>query len=108
MPRMDRLSPHATTISTSADGKDICIVYHSTCIVQFNDDRIILRTGGWDSVTTRRKMNQAARQFSLCFEVWREKGISYVMSGYHSDPKPMLLVDGMTLDRRHCANQAAA
>lgn len=64
MARMDKLSGYATTITTSADGKDWCVVYHRTCIVQFNDSTITLRTGGWDSVTTRRKMNQAPQTSS--------------------------------------------
>ncbi len=102
MPRMDKLSNYATNITTSADGKDICVVYHSTCIVQFNDKTVTLRTGGWDSVTTRRKMNQASRQFGLGFQVWRDKGSSYVCKGHATATGAMPLVDGMKLERQPC------
>ena len=72
MPRMDRLSNYATTISER--NGNTCITYHETVIVEFDREHIILRTGGWDTVTTRRKMNQASRQFDLGYGVFRIKG----------------------------------
>lgn len=76
MPRMDKLSTYCTTIATFGDMT--CVTYHSTQIVGFDSREIVLRTGGWDSVTTRRKMNQASRQFGLGFSVYRKDGTSYV------------------------------
>lgn len=76
MPSMDKLSSYCTTIAT--DGDATRITYHRTPIVTFDADNVTLRTGGWDTVTTRRKMNQAARQFGLGFSVYRDKGESYV------------------------------
>lgn len=79
MPRMDKLSNHATTIATGEDGS-LQVVYHRTTIVAFNDAEIVLRMGGYDTVTTRRKMNQAAAQFRLPFTVYRDKGETYMRS----------------------------
>lgn len=76
MPRMNQLSTYCTTI-TNADERTI-ITYHRTAIVEFDGDTITLRTGGWDSVTTRRKMNQAAAQFGLHYSVFRDKGESLI------------------------------
>lgn len=76
MARMDKLSTYCTTIAR-ADERTI-ITYHRTAIVEFDGDTITLRTGGWDSVTTRRKMNQAAAQFGLCYSVFRDKGESFI------------------------------
>ena len=76
MARMDRLSTYCTTIATAGDLT--CITYHKTQIVAFDRLYITLRTGGWDSVTTRRKMNQAANQFGLGYRVHRDKGTTYV------------------------------
>ncbi len=76
MPTMDKLSPYATTIA--ACGDLTVITYHSTQIVAFDRHNITLRTGGWDSVTTRRKMNQAAIHFDLPFRVYRKDGCSLV------------------------------
>ena len=61
--------------------------YHRTCIVRllqrpeplatgtgYRLPTIVLRTDGWKSVTTKRKMNQAANEFNLPFQVWQHKG----------------------------------
>ena len=67
MARMDKLSTYCTTIDQAGDLT--CITYHSTQIVAFDRHNVSLRTGGWDSVTTRRKMNQASTQFGLGYGV---------------------------------------
>lgn len=76
MPSMDKLSTYCTTIAQAGDL--IVVTYRKTQIVAFDRRYISLRTGGWDSVTTRRKMNQAANQFGLGYSVYRDKGESYV------------------------------
>lgn len=76
MPRMDKLSTYCTTIATAGDLT--CVTYQHTQIVGFDKRNVVLRTGGWDSITTRRKMNQAARQFGLGYLVYRKDGASYV------------------------------
>lgn len=76
MGRMDKLSTYCTTIARAGDL--VAVTYHRTQIVAFDDRNVVLRTGGWDTVTTRRKMNQAARQFGLGYSVYRDKGESYV------------------------------
>jgi hypothetical protein len=73
---MDKLSTYCTTIAQAGDL--IVVTYRKTQIVAFDRRYISLRTGGWDSVTTRRKMNQAANQFGLGYSVYRDKGESYV------------------------------
>lgn len=72
MPHMDRLSSYKTTIETHNGMTRI--VYHSTCIVEFNNDEITLRTGGYKTVTTKRKMNQASQQFGLGYGVSQKAG----------------------------------
>lgn len=47
---------------------------HETDIVRFNDDVIVLNTGGWFSVTTKARMNQVAERFVLSFRVYSEDG----------------------------------
>lgn len=78
MSRTDKLSSYATTIAS--DGKYMVVTYHRTQIVKWNDSEIVLDFGGYDTVTTRRKMNQAANQFCLGFSVYRDKGETYVES----------------------------
>ena len=77
MARMDQLSTYCTTIARTPEGRTI-VTYHSTAIVEFDREQVTLRTGGWDTVTTRRKMNQTARQFGLGFNVYRNAGESFI------------------------------
>ncbi len=65
----NKLSPYATTIN--GDGLDTIITYHSTQIVKFNSEWIVLDSGGWETVTTKRKMNQASMQFNLGYQVYQ-------------------------------------
>jgi len=76
MARTDKLSTYCTTIAQAGDL--VCVTYHKTQIVAFDSRNITLRTGGWDTVTTRRKMNQSANQFGLGFAVYRDNGESMV------------------------------
>lgn len=49
------------------------VTYHATDVVTvFPDGEIILNTGGYFSHTTKTRMNQAANQFSLGFQVWQK------------------------------------
>jgi hypothetical protein len=43
--------------------------YHSTDVVVFNQDEIILNSGGWNTVTTKLRMNQASSEFDLGYHV---------------------------------------
>jgi hypothetical protein len=63
----------ATAIFTGDDGMTR-IIYRGTAVVTFNSDRVILDTGGWRTVTTKLRMNQAANQFGLGFRVQQKDG----------------------------------
>ena len=76
MPHMHKLSNYKTTWAT--DGKTGTVTYTHTEIVRWDADTITLKTGGWDSVTTRRKMNQTANQFGLEYGVYCRDFTSYV------------------------------
>lgn len=89
----NRLSNYATTISH--DGNYNQVIYHSTVIVKWDNDAIILNSGGWETVTTKRKMNQTAIQFKLGFQVYQEDYTWYVT--YKNKTVPFQ--DRMILDR---------
>lgn len=72
MPRSDKLSPYRTTVM--ATNSRIAITYVSTLIVDATPKAVTLDSGGWRTVTTKRKMNQAARQFGLGYRVEQSKG----------------------------------
>ena len=70
--------------------------YHYTDVVSFNEDTIVLRSGGWQTVTTKARMNQTANQFGLNFSVFQRKGSWFVdFNGETLD-----FSDGMTLQRK--------
>jgi len=45
--------------------------YHSTDVVEFDAERITLRSDGWQTATTKARMNQASNQFGLGFRVFQ-------------------------------------
>ena len=71
------------------------VVYHSTAVVQFDDDKIILNSGGWETVTTKTRMNQASNEYGLGFDVYQVDFTWYV--AYKGETIPFK--DGIVLDR---------
>ena len=79
MARTNKVGTHKTAIYQS-DGYT-CIRYHSTEVVRFNTDEIILNSGGWHTVTTKLRMNQASYQFGLGFCVHQRQFEWFVTNG---------------------------
>ena len=93
MGQLERVGTHRTNIVTLQGLTSI--VYHSTAVVQFDNDKIILNSGGWDTATTKSRMNQASYQYSLGFDVYQVNFTWYV--DYKGETIPF--ADGLTLDR---------
>ena len=72
MARADKLSTYRTTWHRNGDAGGV--TYFSTEIVRWNGSRVTLNSGGWQTVTTMRNMNQAANQFGLRFSVFKKRG----------------------------------
>ncbi len=51
------------------------VTYHATAVVRFDAKTITLDTGGWNTVTTKTRMNQTSNQFDLGFTVYQKDGI---------------------------------
>lgn len=67
-----RLSNYKTTVST-INGLLTCI-YVSTAIVQEGKGKLILNSNGYQTVTTKKKMNQFSNQYlNGAFSVYQEK-----------------------------------
>ena len=109
MPRMDKLSPYRTHWTDDGKGH-IVVVYVQTAIVTTTQDTVTLNSGGYRTVTTKRKMVQAANQFGLGYTVSQRKGewtvtrLGRSPEGYPSaDPKhgaiDLPFVDGITFPR---------
>ena len=77
------IKQHATTIFT--DDNTTYVIYHSTAVVKFYDkgktERIILNSGGWETKTTKDRMNQTAQEYNLNYSVYQKDYIWYVNYG---------------------------
>jgi hypothetical protein len=67
MAQMQRVSKNNTTIRN--EGLDTVVTLHQTEVVRFNKEKIILDSGGWDTVTTKTRMNQVSNEFGLGYSV---------------------------------------
>ena len=70
MAQQDRVGTHATRIAT--EGGETFVKYHRTKVVLFTKDTIILDNGGYQTVTTKTRMNQTSNQFDLGFRVYQK------------------------------------
>lgn len=86
MAQTKKVTGVATSIRTE-NGTTI-IRYHNTDVVKFDAQAVTLNMGGWDTATTRLRMNQASYQFGLQFRVYREKGETMVHHGFSAYPLP--------------------
>lgn len=80
MSQTHKLGTVATRVFTE-DGTTH-VQYHATRVVSFDSKRVTFRTGGWRTVTTKTRMNQACNQFDLGWGVCQRKGEWFV--SYHA------------------------
>ncbi|KKM66060.1 hypothetical protein LCGC14_1484950 [marine sediment metagenome] len=65
-----KIRGRATRITT--ENGTTRVRYHDTDVVVFDDETIMLNTGGWRTVTTKTRMNQTANQYDLGFSVYQK------------------------------------
>jgi hypothetical protein len=70
MGQMSKCKGRATTIVKA--GNDLYVTYHDTTVVKVRKGIITLDTGGYRTVTTKARMNQASRQFLLGYNVYQK------------------------------------
>jgi hypothetical protein len=68
----------------NGDGIKTAIRYHDTDVVTIYSDCVVLNTGGWFTVTTKRRMNQASKEYNLGFSVWSKQGRWFVTKDNYS------------------------
>jgi len=89
----DRLSTYKTTWFNN--GSHGGVTYQHTNIVSWIKGKITLRSDGWEGATTKKKMNQASRQFGLGFGVF-QKNFAWFVDLPNGETVPF--VDGMTFE----------
>ena len=83
-----------TRLTIYANG-DKVLRLHSTDIIKWQGNKIILNTGGWDTVTTRARFNEFLPN---PYRVFRRKGITYISNGQYPDKETETqLFDGIEL-----------
>jgi hypothetical protein len=98
-----------TATMETRDSDGIHIRYHNTEIVTAHTDgRVTLRSGGWLTSTTKKRMNQVADAFALNFQVYQKRHNWFVVVG----DKTLPFTDGMTFsplkkNPKHRARRAA-
>lgn len=92
--KTNQIGKTATTVHTDETGVTH-VVYHNTKVVSFNPDQIILNSGGWETTTTKRRMNQTSNQFNLGYSVYQKGGMWFV----DYNEKTYTFYDGMRLTR---------
>jgi len=83
----------ATTVRCQDDL--FVIRYHQTDVVTFDKHKIELDSGGWDTATTKTRMNQTSNQFGLGFQVFQKEFKWFV----DFKDKTLDFFDGMILNR---------
>jgi hypothetical protein len=55
----------------------LCYRLHNTDVVKRKGNTVIINTGGWDTLTTRDRINK----YAAPVRVWRERGVTYAGDG---------------------------
>ena len=75
------------------DGRKAYRLHDTDIVTYMPDGTIVLNTGGWDTMTTRARMSEYLPDG---VEIWRRKGMSYVVDRKNGDSM-IPLSDGMKL-----------
>ena len=74
------IKAHKTAIFVD-DDNFTKVIYHSTKVVEFNRDTIVLNSGGYRTKTTKDRMNQTASEYMLDYAVFQFDFDWYVKVG---------------------------
>jgi len=95
---MQRISRNNTRIERDGDSAfphAIRVILHKTCVVEVTPSEITLNSGGWDTSTTKARMNQASNELDLGFTVF-QKNFEWFVSW---DGKEIPFEDNMVIFR---------
>ena len=70
-----KIGSHKTRIVQ--EGEATKVFYHDTSVVTFDQHTITLNTGGWNTSTTKKRMNQTSSVYGLNFQVYQKNFAFY-------------------------------
>jgi hypothetical protein len=94
MARTRQLGKTATSVRT--ENGVTSVRYRNTDVVKFDSKTITLNSGRWLTATTKTRMNQAANQFDLGFQVSQK---DFLWTVRLANGKQIEFKDGMTIKR---------
>lgn len=71
------ISRYQTKIESSPAGQTQ-VIFYNTPVVSFNNKQIILNSGGWWTMSTKKRMNQVSDFYNLGFRVFQKAGDWFV------------------------------
>ena len=78
------IGTHRTTVTNlpiNNEQSRLIVTFHNTAVVQVVNNRyVILNSGGWDTPTTKRRMNQASDVYKLNYLVYQRGWVWYVQT----------------------------
>lgn len=95
------IGKHCTEVLSTSEG--VVVIYHKTRVALLRTDgTIVLNSGGWRTVTTKKRINQALDTWGSHYGLYQEKGEWYLRDARMGDAawSPACRVpfqDGMTL-----------
>jgi hypothetical protein len=107
MPQTNTVGKHCTEVIKTQNM--LIVQYHNTRVVKSyygtGKNYTILNSGGWETPTTKLRMNQASNQYGLDYNVWQKNrewyvsvfGNTYAFSNkmmINYDTKKVLRLDG--------------
>lgn len=96
MSRNDTIGQHKTNIFTKNGWTKV--IYHTTCVICWNASQIILDSGGWQTNTTKARINQASQQFGLGIFLSQSQSSWFVKQD--GEEKLLAFEDGMIIERK--------
>lgn len=64
--------------STFFDNGYRTCIYHQTAVCKANSREVILRSGGWETATTKKRINQCFREWGIPCHLYQDNFIWYV------------------------------
>ena len=81
MAQLSKISKNNTKVYRDFDGRIVEVWLHNTCILQIDWNKHIMSvcTGGWPTVATQTRLNQAFNEIGLPFYARRAGGVITIL-----------------------------
>lgn len=81
-----------TATMVTIDGEVKTLRYHNTDVVKVDESIVAVKSGGWETTTTKKKINLAFALFGIEASVYQSKGDWYLVANGQTMP----FTNGMT------------